>query len=106
MRRPARHEVPVWRRRTCHRHRRARAHDRPPDHLGDGAFVWAVRDGKAQRVPIQIRQRNTQAVLVEGDLAEGDPVVIEGVQTLRPGAEIAAQPDAAALDAALPARKT
>ena len=32
----------------------------------DGAFVWAVREGKATRVPIEIRQRNAQAVLVEG----------------------------------------
>ena len=55
---------------------------------GDGAFVWVVRDGEAQRVPVQIRQRNSDVVLVEGALTPGDAVVIEGVQTLRPGAAV------------------
>lgn len=74
----------------------------------DGAFVWAVREGKATRVPIEIRQRNAQAVLVEGALETGEPVVIEGVQTLRPGAEVAIDgDDAAGLEAkAATARKS
>ncbi|MGR3322693.1 MAG: efflux RND transporter periplasmic adaptor subunit [Pseudooceanicola sp.] len=73
----------------------------------DGAFVWAVREGKAARVPIEIRQRNTNAVLVEGPLEPGEPVVIEGVQTLRPGAEIAVEGDGAGLEAtATPPRKS
>jgi RND family efflux transporter MFP subunit len=55
---------------------------------GDGAFVWVVRDGEAQRVPVRIRQRNSDSVLVEGALAPGDEVVIEGVQTLRPGGAV------------------
>ncbi|MGP1355797.1 efflux RND transporter periplasmic adaptor subunit [Roseicyclus sp.] len=55
---------------------------------GDGAFVWVVRDGEAQRVPVRIRQRNSDSVLVEGALAPGDAVVIEGVQTLRPGGAV------------------
>ncbi|MFP4274668.1 MAG: efflux RND transporter periplasmic adaptor subunit [Paracoccaceae bacterium] len=54
----------------------------------DGSFVWAVEDGKARRVPVRIRQRDATAVLVEADLAEGDLVIIEGVQTLRPGAQV------------------
>ncbi|WP_407495179.1 efflux RND transporter periplasmic adaptor subunit [Pseudooceanicola sp. MF1-13] len=54
----------------------------------NGAFVWAVRDGVATRVPVDIRQRNADAVLVAADLEAGEPVVIEGVQTLRPGAEV------------------
>ncbi|EAQ04280.1 multidrug efflux pump, membrane fusion protein (MFP) family protein [Pseudooceanicola batsensis HTCC2597] len=62
----------------------------------DGAFVWTVRDGKATRVPIEIRQRNQRTVLVEGALEPGEPVVIEGVQTLRPGAEVSIDRDAAA----------
>ena len=60
-----------------------------------GSFVWRARDGKAERVPVVIRQRNPDRVLVEGDLAEGDTVVIEGVQTLRPGAEVAPANEAA-----------
>ncbi|MWB76776.1 efflux RND transporter periplasmic adaptor subunit [Pseudooceanicola sp. 216_PA32_1] len=69
----------------------------------DGAFVWVVRDGKAQRVAVQIRQRNAADVLVSGDLKPGDRVVIEGVQTLRPGADVAVEGDAAAMGAATPA---
>jgi len=73
----------------------------------DGAFVWVVREGKATRVPVAIRQRNAAAVLVEGALEPGEPVVIEGVQTLRPGAEVEVQGEKAALEAtATPRRKS
>lgn len=65
-----------------------------------GSFVWLARDGKVQRVPVVIRQRDSARVLVEGELVEGDEVVIEGVQTLRPGAEVAPVTDASAARAA------
>jgi RND family efflux transporter MFP subunit len=55
---------------------------------GDGSFVWLARDGVAERVPVTIRQRTNSAVLVEGALEPGDAVITEGVQTLRPGAEV------------------
>jgi RND family efflux transporter MFP subunit len=55
---------------------------------GDGSFVWVAQDGQAARVPVTIRQRNADSVLVEGAIAPGDLVIIEGVQTLRPGAEV------------------
>ena len=54
----------------------------------DGAFVWLVRDGKGERVPVRIVQRNTESVLVQGDLAEGDMVVTEGVHLVRQGAAL------------------
>jgi RND family efflux transporter MFP subunit len=54
----------------------------------DGAYVWAVRDGKARQTPVTIIQRNTDSVLVDGPLVAGDTVVTEGVQTVREGAEI------------------
>ena len=54
----------------------------------EGSFVWAVEDGKAVRVPVRIMQRNAESVLVEADLAAGTLIVVEGVQTLRPGAEV------------------
>lgn len=54
----------------------------------DGAFVWVVREGKAARVPIRILQRSETAVLVEAEFAPGDLVVVEGVQSVRPGAEV------------------
>jgi RND family efflux transporter MFP subunit len=62
----------------------------------DGAFVWAVRDGKAAQVPVEIRQRNADQVLVEGDLEAGERIVTEGVQNLRPGADVSFDEKAAA----------
>lgn len=70
----------------------------------DGAFVWTVADGKVKRVPVRIVQRNTENVLVEGEIASGDMVVTEGVQSVRQGDDVrvavAARPQAAASDAA------
>ncbi len=55
-----------------------------------GAFVWALDDeGRARRVGIEIVQRRDDAVLLRADLEEGQRVVLEGVQNLRPGAEVA-----------------
>ncbi|MBU0581535.1 MAG: efflux RND transporter periplasmic adaptor subunit [Alphaproteobacteria bacterium] len=54
----------------------------------DGAFVWAVRDGRAVRVSVRIVQRNTESVLVSAELTEGDSVVTEGVHVVRDGAEL------------------
>ncbi len=58
----------------------------------DGAFVWVVRAGKALRVPIRILQRNATDVLVDAAFKPGDMVVTEGVQALRPGADVAIAP--------------
>lgn len=55
---------------------------------GDGAFVWALADGKAKRVPVRIVQRNTDSVLVEAALVPGDQVVTEGIHTVREGAQL------------------
>ncbi|MCI5108965.1 MAG: efflux RND transporter periplasmic adaptor subunit [Marivita sp.] len=55
----------------------------------EGSFVWVVREDKAERASVIIRQRNSDSVVVEtNDLAVGDRVVVEGVQNLRPGAEV------------------
>ena len=54
----------------------------------DGAFVWAIFDGRAKRTPVRIIQRNTESVLVEADLASGDLVVTEGIHAVREGAEL------------------
>ena len=55
----------------------------------DGAFVWALDDdNKAQRVRVEIVQRRDDAVLVRADLQSGRIVVVEGVQNLRPGADV------------------
>ena len=54
----------------------------------DGAFVWVVRDAKAARQPIRILQRNAETVLVDAAFEPSDLVVTEGVQALRPGADV------------------
>jgi len=72
----------------------------------DGAFVWAVRDEMAVRVPVRIVQRNTESVLVSADLAEGDSVVTEGVHTVRDGAKLLiarANPQSNRIDSLKPA---
>ncbi|WP_428686597.1 efflux RND transporter periplasmic adaptor subunit [Roseibium sp.] len=54
----------------------------------DGAFVWAVREGKGARVPVNIIQRNADSVLVDAGLTEEDDVVTEGLHLVRQGAEL------------------
>lgn len=72
----------------------------------DGSFVWAVREGKAVQVPVKIRQRNADAVLVEGALSEGEPVITEGTLSLRPGAEVQISGETAANDTPATAEKS
>jgi RND family efflux transporter MFP subunit len=54
----------------------------------DGAFIWAIKDGKAKRTPVRIVQRNTESVLVEAPIAEGEQVVTEGVHNVREGTDV------------------
>lgn len=54
----------------------------------EGAFVWRVEEGRAHRVDVRIIQRNSDQVLVDAALSEGEVVVIEGVQSVRPGGEV------------------
>jgi RND family efflux transporter MFP subunit len=54
----------------------------------DGAYVWALRDGKAKRTPVKVVQRNTDSVLVEAALTPEDQVVTEGVHLVREGATV------------------
>ena len=55
---------------------------------GDGAYVWAVREGRAQRVAVTLVQRREGRVLVSGELSAGDRVVAEGIQRVRDGAPL------------------
>lgn len=54
----------------------------------DGAYVWAVRDGTAQRVLVNIIQRNTDSVLVKAELTPGEEIVTEGLHLARQGAKL------------------
>ena len=53
------------------------------------SFVWRVTGGKAERVEVVSKRRLNNKVLVEGDVKPGDVVVVEGVQRLRNGREVA-----------------
>lgn len=52
---------------------------------GDGAYLWAIQDGRAQRVAATIVQRLPGQILVDARLPRGSVVVTEGVQRLREG---------------------
>lgn len=62
----------------------------------EGAYVWVIRGGVAERLPVRILQRSAGAVLVEAAFAPGDLVIVEGVQSVRPGASVRVQGDEAA----------
>ena len=51
----------------------------------DGAFVWTVVNGAAVKVPVQVVQRREGRVLIDGPLAEGNVIVVEGTQRMRDG---------------------
>lgn len=57
---------------------------------GSGSYLWTVRDETAIRVPVTIVQRQAAGVLVEADLDEGAPVVVEGLHRLRDGRPVSA----------------
>lgn len=54
----------------------------------DGAYVWSVSDGKANRKAVRIIERREGYVLVDGDLDSGDIIVVEGVQRMRDGIDV------------------
>lgn len=52
----------------------------------EGAYVWRIdAQDRAEKVYIEVRKRSDTWVLVEGGIVEGDRIVVEGVQRLRPG---------------------
>ncbi len=54
----------------------------------EGSYVWRYNDGQAERVMAEIVQRNSDGVLVRGDLAEGDPIITEGILQLSEGVAV------------------
>jgi RND family efflux transporter MFP subunit len=61
-----------------------------------GSYLWKFVDGKVERVPVQIIQRNSDGVLVKAELKPGDQVVTQGVQQLTAGASVRLLDDAGA----------
>ncbi|TIW42498.1 MAG: efflux RND transporter periplasmic adaptor subunit, partial [Mesorhizobium sp.] len=54
----------------------------------DGAYIWAIVDGKAKRVAVRIIQRNTETVLIDAPIVSGDMVVTEGTQSVSEGSAV------------------
>jgi RND family efflux transporter MFP subunit len=54
----------------------------------DGAYVWRVTDVKAEKVKVSVVKRVAGRILVDGKLGEGQLVVVEGTQRLRPGRQV------------------
>ena len=54
----------------------------------DGAYVWSIIEGAVTRVPVQVVQRREGRILVDGALAEGDIIVVEGTQRMREGTAV------------------
>lgn len=51
----------------------------------EGAYVWRIIGGKAERVSVRALKREKDWVLVDAPLSEADRVVVEGVQRMRAG---------------------
>ncbi len=54
----------------------------------EGSYVWTLEDGAAKKVMAEIVQRNSDGVLVRGDLEAGDPIITEGILQLQEGARV------------------
>ena len=54
----------------------------------EGAYVWSIVDGKAQRTPVKVVQRRQGRVLIDGDLGTDGVVVVEGTQRMRNGIDV------------------
>jgi RND family efflux transporter MFP subunit len=60
----------------------------------DGSYVWRVVNDTTERVPVRIVQRNSDSVLVDGEIAEGDLIITEGLLQLREGTTVAVADEA------------
>jgi RND family efflux transporter MFP subunit len=59
---------------------------------GNGAYLWRVKDGKAEKVFVKLVRREEGHILIDGPLAAGDLIVVEGVQGLRAGQKLDPKP--------------
>lgn len=54
----------------------------------DGSYVWTVRDDMPERVFVDIVRREKGRALIKGPLERDDLIVVEGVQSVRPGRKV------------------
>jgi membrane fusion protein (multidrug efflux system) len=64
----------------------------------EGTYVFVVEDGKAVVKRLKLGDSHGTGVVVESGLAGGELVVVEGLQTLRPGTRVLATPVPSLLD--------
>jgi membrane fusion protein (multidrug efflux system) len=55
---------------------------------GDGASVWVVKDGKAERRTVQVSAAHGDQWVIASGLAAGERIVVDGLQRVQPGAEV------------------
>ena len=72
----------------------------------EGAYVWTYADGVVNRASVEIVERNSNGVLVTGDISAGQQVVTEGVLQLQPGASVRLLDDLVAGAPASPAGRS
>lgn len=53
-----------------------------------GSFVWRVKEGNVEPIPVSIIQHKEDKIFVKAPLKNGDQVVIQGVQMLYPGSKV------------------
>ncbi len=64
-----------------------------------GSYVWVVGDGnKAEQRRIQLGQSTPDQAIIAAGLKEGETVVVDGVQRVRPGAVVNPAPAAATIN--------
>ncbi len=63
----------------------------------NGAYIWVIRDARAERVDVDLLGREPGRTLIRGAVTAGEDIVIEGMQRMRPGLEVRII-EAAALD--------
>ena len=54
----------------------------------DGAYIWSVVDGAASRIPVDVIERREGRVLIDGQLDQGDIIVVEGTHRMRDGVPV------------------
>ncbi|SIT18479.1 efflux RND transporter periplasmic adaptor subunit [Paracoccus saliphilus] len=57
----------------------------------EGAQVWAVRDGIATSVPVELRMREGDMAWIEGDLGADEQIVLDGSAQIQEGAQITSE---------------
>ena len=57
-----------------------------------GSYVFVVDDGKAAVRRIKVGEESGTGIVVQSGLSAGDLVIVEGLQSLRPGSPVRATP--------------